>query len=353
MNDVLEETFGIMVYQEQVMRICNLLGDIKLREAYSMIKAISKKKLQVIAAGRETFIANCQTKGLTEDQAVEIFDLIERFAGYGFNKSHSTRYAFIAYQTAYMKVHWPAEFMAALITYENQTDKIVDYIGECKAMGIEVLAPDINESLISFTPIYVDAGDSKEKKEVIRFGLAAVKGVGEKAVEKIIEARQQVGKFKSLFHFCENVELRAANKQVIESLIKAGAFDRLGGNRCQMMAGLETAIQSGNTLQADKVSGQMNLFGGGKNAEEYADDHEKLPNVAPWTEKEMLAKEKEVLGFYVTSNPLSRYAEMIDIYSTHNSKQLEDCKQDAEVFIWWNDNQNQADSDKERKKRRC
>lgn len=333
MTEVLEETYGIMIYQEQVMQICNRLGDIKLREAYSMIKAISKKKLKIIAAGRETFIANCQTKGLTEAQAIEIFDLIEKFAGYGFNKSHSTRYAFIAYQTAYLKKHWPAEFMAALITYENQTDKVVDYIGECKSMGIEVLAPDINESLVSFTPIYVDKEDGEGKKEVIRFGLGAIKGVGEKAVEKIIEARDQIGKFKSLFHFCENVELRAANKQVIESLIKAGAFDRLGGNRCQMMAGLETAMQSGNTMQADKLSGQMNLFGGGKNADEYADDHNKLPNVAPWTEKEMLAKEKEVLGFYVTSNPLSRYAEMIDIYSTHNSTKLGDCRQDAEIFI--------------------
>jgi DNA polymerase-3 subunit alpha len=238
MTEVLEETYGIMIYQEQVMRICNRLGDIPLREAYTLIKAISKKKARTIAKERERFVAGCVDKGLTKQQAGQIFELIERFAGYGFNKSHSTRYAFIAYQTAYLKAHWPVEFMAALLTYEmDNTDKVVDYIAECGQMGIEVLAPDINESGVDFTPLYVRAED--EQKEVIRFGLAAVKGVGGKAVEQIIAARQEVGRFESLFHFCENVDLRAANKQVLESLIKAGAFDKLGGNRAQMLAGLE------------------------------------------------------------------------------------------------------------------
>jgi len=233
MKEVLDETYGIMTYQEQVMRICNRLGDIPLREAYTLIKAISKKKLKTIAKERERFIDGCVNKKLTKQQAEQIFEIIERFAGYGFNKSHSTRYAFIAYQTAYLKAHWPIEFMAALLTYEmDNTDKIVDYIGECSQMGIEVLAPDINESGVDFTPLYKEkVEDGKEvKREVIRFGLAAVKGVGGKAVEQIIAAREEVGRFQSLFHFCENVDLRAANKQVLESLIKAGAFDRLGGN---------------------------------------------------------------------------------------------------------------------------
>ncbi len=331
MTEVLKETYGIMVYQEQVMRICNRLGDIPLREAYTLIKAISKKKASTIAKEKKRFIAGCVDKGLTENQASEIFELIERFAGYGFNKSHSTRYAFIAYQTAYMKAYYPVEFMAALLTYEmDSTDKIVDYIGECRQMNIEVRPPDINESGIMFTPI--DTGRDKKHADVIRFGLAAVKGVGEKAVEKIIAAREKVGRFKSLFHFCENVDLRAANKQVLEALIKAGAFDRLGGNRAQMMAGLEKAMQIGTAAQADRQNGQMNIFGD-LVADDYGKDAQKLPQVDPWPEPQMLAFEKAVLGFYVTSNPLSHWAETINIYSTHNSSQIKTCPQDAAVII--------------------
>ncbi len=280
MNEILEETYGIMVYQEQVMRICNRLGDIPLREAYALIKAIGKKKARTIAKEKERFIAGCLDKGLTENQANKIFEFIERFAGYGFNKSHSTRYAFIAYQTAYMKAHWPVEFMAALLTYEmGNTDKVVDYIAECSKMSTEVLPPDINESGVDFTPLYV--GHADNKKGVIRFGLAAVKGVGEKAVEQIIVARETVSKFQSLFHFCENVNLRAVNKQVLEALIKAGAFDRLGGNRAQMIEGLEKAVQIGATMQADQSAGQLNLFGQQGDQHYYANDHENLPSIDP------------------------------------------------------------------------
>ncbi|MHC4228538.1 MAG: DNA polymerase III subunit alpha, partial [Planctomycetota bacterium] len=334
MTEVLEETYGIMTYQEQVMRICNRLGDIPLREAYTLIKAISKKKAKIIAKERERFIEGCVSKGLTARQAEEIFELIERFAGYGFNKSHSTRYAFIAYQTAYMKSHWPVEFMAALLTYEmDNTDKIVDYIPECAQMGIEVLPPDINESGVDFTPLYEQYEDGREVKGVIRFGLAAVKGVGEKAVEQIIAARREVGKFQSLFHFCENVDLRAANKQVLEALIKAGAFDRLGGGRPQMMAGLERAMENGASLQSDKLAGQMNFFGQMAGGDDYSKDHKRLPEVAPWPEPQMLAYEKEVLGFYVTSNPLSHHAEEINIYSTHNSSQLAETNGEKQAVI--------------------
>ncbi len=332
MTEVLNETYGIMVYQEQVMRICNRLGDIPLREAYALIKAISKKKARIIAKEKERFIAGCVDKGLTETQARQIFELIERFAGYGFNKSHSTRYAFIAYQTAYMKAHWPIEFMAAVLTYEmGNTDKVVDYIAECGKMGIEVLAPDINESGVDFTPLY--KGHGEDKKGVIRFGLAAVKGVGEKAVEQIIAARERIGRFQSLFHFCENVDLRAANKQVIEALIKAGAFDKLGGNRAQMMAGLEKAMQIGASLQADKQNGQMNFFGQMEKEEDYSKDAQSLPNVAPWPEPMMLSFEKQVLGFYVTSNPLSHHAETINFYSTLDTSQLANFSQDKQIVI--------------------
>jgi DNA polymerase-3 subunit alpha len=280
MKEVLGETYGIMVYQEQVMRICNRLGDIPLREAYTLIKAISKKKARTIAKERERFLTGCVDKGLGKNEAKQIFELIERFAGYGFNKSHSTRYAIIAYQTAYMKAHWPVEYMAALLTYEmDNTDKVVEYIAECKRMGIEVLAPDINESGVDFTPLYRRVEGGNTRTGVIRFGLAAVKGVGEKAVEQIIWARQKAGRFESLFHFCENVDLRAANKQVLEALIKAGAFDRLGGNRAQMMAGLEKAMQIGSQLQADRQNGQMNFFGQMGGTDDYSQDHKSLPNV--------------------------------------------------------------------------
>jgi len=334
MTEVLKETYGIMTYQEQVMRICNRLGDIPLREAYTLIKAISKKKAKTIAKERERFLAGCVDKGLKTEQAEQIFELIERFAGYGFNKSHSTRYAFIAYQTAYMKAHYPVEFMAALLTYEmDNTDKIVDYIAECVQMGIEVLAPDINASGVDFTPLYEQQKDEQKNAGVIRFGLAAVKGVGEKAVEQIIAARKEVGRFQSLFHFCENVDLRAANKQVLEALIKAGAFDNLGGGRAQMMAGLERAMESGAGLQADKQAGQMNFFGQMAGGNDYSKDHKRLPDVAPWPEPQMLAYEKEVLGFYVTSNPLSHHAETINIYSTRNSSQLNEANIEKQIVI--------------------
>jgi len=333
MTEVLEETYGIMTYQEQVMRICNRLGDIPLREAYALIKAISKKNRRTIAKERERFVAGCGNKGLTQQQAEQIFELIERFAGYGFNKSHSTRYSFIAYQTAYMKAHWPVEFMAALLTYEmDNTDKVVDYIAECRQMGIEVMAPDINESGVDFTPLYAEGEDGQKKKGVIRFGLAAVKGVGEKAVEQIIAARGKVERFQSLFHFCENVDLRAANKQVLEALIKAGAFDKLGGNRAQMMAGLERAMENGASLQVDRANGQMSFFGETPDTD-YSQDYRRLPHVAPWPEPQMLAYEKQVLGFYVTSNPLSHHAETINIYSTHNSSQLTEATQEKDVVI--------------------
>jgi len=344
MAETLNETYGIMVYQEQVMRICNRLGDIPLREAYTLIKAISKKKARTIAKEKERFIAGCVDKGLSSQQAKQIFELIERFAGYGFNKSHSTRYAFIAYQTAYMKAHWPIEFMAALLTYEmGNTDKVVEYIAECAEMGIEVRAPDINESGVDFTPLYdetdssqlvgAEPAEARKRKGVIRFGLAAVKGVGGKAVEQIIAAREKVGRFQSLFHFCENADLRAANKQVLEALIKAGAFDKLGGNRAQMMAGLEKAMGYGTSLQTDKQNGQMSFFSQMAGETDYAQDHHSLPNVAPWPEPQMLAYEKQVLGFYVTSNPLSHHAEMINLYSTHNSSQLDQASQNRQIVI--------------------
>ncbi|HSV26581.1 MAG TPA: DNA polymerase III subunit alpha, partial [Sedimentisphaerales bacterium] len=260
MHSVLEETFGIMVYQEQVMQICNLLGDIPLRQAYGLIKAIGKKDAAVIAREKTRFIEGATRKGLGENEATWIFELINKFAGYGFNKSHSSRYAFIAYQTAYMKAVWPVEFMAAVLTYSiDKMEEVVDYISECGAMGIKVLPPDVNESFSDFTVVYEKDRDSAEKG-FIRFGLSAVKGVGEKAVDEIVRARREIGRFTSLYQFCEKVDLRIVNKQVVEALIKAGAFDALGGSRAQMIAACEKAMQAGSSVQADVRSGQLSLF---------------------------------------------------------------------------------------------
>ncbi|MCE5341065.1 MAG: DNA polymerase III subunit alpha [Planctomycetaceae bacterium] len=323
MREVLEETFGIMVYQEQVMRICNRLGDIPLRQAYTLIKAISKKQADTISKQKEQFLKGCGEKGLSQRQADDIFELIERFAGYGFNKSHATRYSFIAFQTAYLKAYWPIEFMASLLTYERgDAERVAEYIGECRRMGIEVAPPNINESFINFTVIYQQQHETKQNSGLIRFGLAAVKGVGDKAVEQIIAARENIGQFHSLFHFCENVDLRLVNKQVIESLIKAGAFDDLGGSRAQMMAGLEIGMKAGANMQNDKANGQMGLFESAEMKKDYAKDHLKLPDVPAWPETQMLTYEKEVLGLYVTKNPLSEHADMISVYSTMNTSHL-------------------------------
>ncbi|MFC1760987.1 DNA polymerase III subunit alpha [Planctomycetota bacterium] len=332
MTEILGETYGIMTYQEQVMRICNRLGDIPLRQAYGLIKAISKKKTSIIAAEKERFLKGCADKGLTVAQASEIWEIIERFAGYGFNKSHSTRYAFVAYQTAYFKAHYPVEFMAALLTYDRDvTEKVVDYIQECTTeLEIEILPPDINESGVHFTPSYPNG---QEKQGVIRFGLGGIKGVGTKAVERIIDARSKVGRFESLFHFCEHVDLRAANKQVLEALIKAGCFDHMGANRRQMVEGLERAMQNGAGMQADLASGQMNFFEEIAQNQGGEEDKNHFPEVPPWPEQQMLTYEKQVLGFYVTSNPLSHHAEDINIFSTCNTNRLNGIKQDREIII--------------------
>jgi len=334
MKEFLEETFGIMIYQEQVMQICYGLGGIKLRSAYTLIKAIGKKKHKVIEAAKEQFVKGCVEKGLTAKQGNYIFELIEKFAGYGFNKSHATRYSFVAYQTAYLKAYWPSEFMASLLTYEHTTEKVVDYIGECKDMHIAVLPPDINESFTDFTVIYEDEEARKQRKGNIRFGLGAVKGVGEKAVEQIIAARKEHGKFLSLFNFCENVDLRSVNKQVVESLIKAGAFDRLGGTRSQMVAALESAMRMGQSTQADMLAGQGNLFGGSDDATAQADeDIAALPDIPAWPEMVMLKFEKEVLGMYVTSNPLSKHADTITAYSTAHTNELAICGEGKEIVV--------------------
>jgi len=302
-DDILTETYGIMCYQEQVMQVLHRLGKLPLNTALTLIKAISKKKQDVIAAQRADFIDGAKQSGIDPQEASALFDLIQKFAGYGFNKAHSTRYAIIAYRMAYFKVHYPKEFLAATLTLESgDSDKVVQYIAEAQRMGINVAPPDINTCQADFT---VDG-------EQVRFGLAAVKGVGARAVEAIVEAREKVGRFADLYHFCEHVDLRAVNRTAIEALIKCGAFDSLGAHRAAMIAALDDAIQIGQAAAEARRSGQMNLFAGD-------DPHDKpparFPRVEPWSEAQLLAAEKATLGFYITSHPLTHYARELDSLS--------------------------------------
>ncbi|MGH9788077.1 MAG: DNA polymerase III subunit alpha, partial [Candidatus Acidiferrales bacterium] len=294
LKEVLEETYGVMVYQEQVMQVANRLAGFSLGEADILRRAMGKKKPKEMAAQQEKFIAGCKRNKLNERKAARVFDLMAQFAGYGFNKSHSTAYALLAYQTAYLKTHYPVEFMAALLTAETgNQEKIVKYIGECREMGITVLPPDVNSSDWNFTP----AGDA------IRFGLGAVRNVGFNTVQSIQEARQRLGRFTSVFQFCEEVDARVLNRRALESLVKAGALDSLSASRAALSQVLDRALERGARLQRDKESAQHGLFGGPLEPP----PPPPLPDVDEWPEHERLAGEKETLGFFITGHPLARY----------------------------------------------
>ncbi|MGB2753781.1 MAG: DNA polymerase III subunit alpha [Phycisphaerae bacterium] len=325
LKELLGETYGIMAYQEQVMRMANRLGGIPLERAYKLIKAISKKNRDVIEAEREAFLAGCRKHRLRPGVAEEIWQLITHFGGYGFNKSHSARYAQVAYQTAYLKAHYPVEFMAALLTYEMaDTDKVAEYFAECRRMGIEVAPPDINESGADFTVV----GDR------VRFGLAAVKGIGHRAVEAIEAARRAVGRFRSLFHFAEHVDPSAVNRAVADSLIKCGAFDSTGARRSQLAAVMDRALAAGAAAQEDRRRGQMNFFGqlaadpGAPGSEEQA-----LPDIPEWPEGQLLKYEKDVLGFYVSSHPLAEHEPVLRHFSTASTADLAQYPDGAEVVL--------------------
>ncbi|HEY8750928.1 MAG TPA: DNA polymerase III subunit alpha [Tepidisphaeraceae bacterium] len=350
MDKILEETYGIMVYQEEVMQIFNQLGGIELSAAYKLIKAISKKTSDVIAKFKPEFIKGTVDKGVSKDRAEEIFDLILKFGGYGFNKSHSTRYAIVAYQTAYMKTYHPVEYMAAVLTFEmGSTDKVVEYIEECRRLtlpdgskGINVLPPDVNVSDNDFTPLYVldeTKGKGKRKaapkpKGVIRFGLAAVRGVGEKAVEAIIVERKERGEFKSIYDFTERVDLRSVQRATMEALIKCGAYSSTGGKRAQLLAVLDRAFEMGQQSQQDKRMGQLNMFGAaasGGGATRVLPDA--LPDIDELADADLLKFEKELLGFYISSHPLTEHQIAIQHFSTSSTKDAANCSEGTEVTI--------------------
>src|SRR5579859_4373466 len=300
LKEILEETLGVIVYQEQVMQIANRLAGYSLGEADLLRRAMGKKKAEEMAQQRERFVEGAAKRKFPPKKIEKIFDLMAQFAGYGFNKSHSAAYALLAYHTAYLKTHYPIEFMAALLTsVTGSTDDVVKYINECREMGIAVEAPDINVSDANFTP----------HGESIRFGLAAVKNVGGNAIESIVAARKKLGRFKSIFEFCENVDLRLLNKRVLESLIKSGAMDSMG-RRAQLMAVLDKAMEQAQKAQRDAESGQHGLFGVFQQEDTEA-HNDKLPNIPDWDEHTRLAAEKEILGFFISGHPLQKYKDKL------------------------------------------
>jgi DNA polymerase-3 subunit alpha len=303
---ILKDSLGVIVYQEQVMRIANVLASYSLGEADLLRRAMGKKNAQAMAEQRERFRSGAAALGHPKAAVDEIFDQMEKFSGYGFNKSHSAAYAWVAYQTAYLKTHYPVEFMAALLTSEtSKPDSVVKYIGECREMGIRVEPPDVQVSGAQFTPQVTPGG------EAIRFGLAAVKNVGGNAIESITKARAEVGgRFKTFWEFCEKVDLRLMNKRVIESLIKAGALDSLG-TRGQLSNAVDKAMERAQKTQRDTEQGQSGLFGLFDETPARGHDADSLPPAPDWEEAVRLANEKEVLGFFVSGHPLDKYAEKL------------------------------------------
>jgi DNA polymerase-3 subunit alpha len=358
-DDVLAETYGVMVYQEQVMRILNRLGGIDLAKSYQCIKAISKKKLDIIAKYREQFIDGAQKNNMSASQAEEIFSLIEKFAGYGFNKSHSTAYGAIAYQTAYLKAHYPEEFMAALLSCGMESsERIAEHTDDCRRMGIDVQPPDVNRSDVEFT-VDEDSGvgiqDSGKKspkkrgadssfsgepkataptKRTIRFGLGAIRGVGLAAMEALVTERTAHGPYRSIFDLTERLDSRQLTKGTLDILIKAGALDDLGPNRAQHELLVDRAVQGAAAAQRDKARGQKSLFG--EDSPAAADDSQPdimIPPADDWLQAQKLAAEKEVLGFYLSSHPLSQHADRLSGFATHKVSQLRDLGDGVDVLI--------------------
>jgi len=324
LEEVLGETYGVIVYQEQVMKIATLLADFRLEDADALRRAMGKKILAEMEKQREKFVQGARKKKINPEKAERIFELMAKFAEYGFNKSHSAAYALIAFQTAYLKAHYPVEFMAALLTSEvDTTDKIVKYIAECRDMKIEVLPPDVNESWRDFTIV----GDR------IRFGLAAIKNVGTGAIESILAEREEGGGYRSVFDFCRRVDLRRVNKRVLESLIKSGAFDSTGAPRARMMLALDDAVEWAQNFQKARASKQMGIFAQLEDGDPGWSEQEDLPEVEEWPENQRLAFEKEAVGFYITSHPLARFEKEIKRHTRDDTVSILTRQNGSEVTI--------------------
>ncbi len=315
LEPVLKETYGVILYQEQVMKIAGVLANYTMADADGLRKAMGKKIVSMMEEHRALFMKGAKENNHDEKKAAELFDLMEKFGGYGFNKSHSAAYALIAYQTAYLKANFALEFIAALMTSERgNTDAVIKYIDECRTHDIKVLPPDINESDAHFT---VSDGS-------IRFGLAAVKNVGEAAIDSIVETRDEQGPFKSLYDFCERVNLSKVNKKVLEALIKCGAFDSCNLKRSQMMAVLEDALEHGSRIQKEKADSQLDLFADSNMGAQVPVSTPKMPDIDEWDDNMLLSLEKESLGFYITGHPLDKFQEIIHSYTTVNSVSIQE-----------------------------
>src|SRR5499427_8711302 len=329
LEDICADTYGVMIYQEQVMAAASKLAGYSLAQADLLRRAMGKKDKEKMAKERKNFIEGCaRTNKIPEKKANAIFDLLEKFAGYGFNKSHSAAYGMISYQTAYLKAHYPVEFMAGLLSNEiNNTDKISIFVGECKRMGISILPPDINRSALKFTPDSLaagaDGGSAEDAKaaaangsgyNAIRYGLAAIKHVGEGAMEAAIRERKQQGDFTSLEDFCSRLDSRIANRKLLESLVKAGAFDFLGRERAELFACIEDAVSSSIAAQRDRLAGQVSLFD-----EATTSTTSRKRPATRWSEHEKLSYEKELLGFYVSGHPLDAY---VDGFAARNYQSI-------------------------------
>jgi DNA polymerase-3 subunit alpha len=314
LEPILSATYGVITYQEQVMRIAQVLAGISLAEADVLRKAVGKKDADLIRAELGKFISKAIAKGHPRPVIEEIAAQIETFGRYGFNKSHSVAYSILSYQTAWLKTHYPADFMAALLSSQiGDTDSVVKYINEARELGLDVLPPDVNESGYRFTVV----GENR-----VRFGLGAIRNVGRGAIDSILAARKQ-GSFKNFFEFAERVDLRLCNKRVFEALINAGALDSLGGHRAQYHDALDRAINEAAFVQDEMASGQASLFGSfGGEAPAMDRQQLKLANIAPYSETERLAKEKEILGFYTSGHPLDPYRAECELFATHKVAQL-------------------------------
>ena len=330
LEPILSDTYGVIAYQEQVMRIAQAVAGFTLGQADVLRKAMGKKDPKVMAKQREAFLAGAKHQGVSEKKAVKLFELIEFFAGYGFNKSHSTAYAFLAYQTAYLKANYPSHFTAALLTIEAQnTDKLAMYLAEARERGITVLQPDINQSQRPFS-----VEQREDGSRPVRFGLTAIKGLGDGAINSIVAAREQLGgRIPSLHALCEILDLRLANKRVFEALVKSGACDSLVEKgrpegrplrevRARLFAAIDGACEHGNRVQRNNDLGQVDLFGGGDEGSGPSAAAIPLPDTQPWTEIEQLNFEKEALGLYWTGHPIDRYADDLRVYGARTTADL-------------------------------
>ncbi|MCK5695105.1 MAG: DNA polymerase III subunit alpha [Desulfobacula sp.] len=315
LEPVLKETYGVILYQEQVMKIAAVLANYSMADADGLRKAMGKKIVSMMEEHRALFLKGAKENNHDPKKAAELFDLMEKFGGYGFNKSHSAAYAFIAYQTAYLKANFALEFIAALMTSErNNSDAVIKYMDECRNHNIKVLPPDVNKSDAHF--IVFDG--------CIRFGLAAVKNIGDAAIASIVESRNKEGEYESIYDFCERVNVGKVNKKVLEALIKCGAFDSINTKRSQMMAVFEDALEHGSRIQKEKADSQLDLFADSNMGIALPVSRPKLPDIDEWEESMLLTLEKESLGFYISGHPLDKYEKLIQKYATVNSVNIHD-----------------------------